>query len=199
MATANATWSRQGIRDATAIRTVQDIIRQNKICLETAMGWLTCPRRHDGYLLIIMSLAAFKMLELFGSVVLEKPPTSQSPPAVGCSSQISPPISEPRTQTPPQADSYLIEGRDWARQSAHAVLSELHAVRQLTRSLSTKLQSQGTVPSADISSDPQSKGAMPVGEATMPFSGEVYRQLGVDLDGRVKALSQQIINRLRCF
>jgi len=54
MATANATWSRQGIRDATAIRTVQDIIKQNKICLETAMGWLTCPGRHDGYLLIIM-------------------------------------------------------------------------------------------------------------------------------------------------
>ena len=187
------TWTTQGLNESTAIQTVIDVLRQNKAAIDTASSMLYCQGKHDGYLSIIIALTAFKMLELFAAVVLESPsagaqgrPTSQSS------------ASEPALQSFAVVGSYRIEGKDWARQSAQAVLSELHSVRRLTKSLSSKLQEQATAPNRDGRGQ-ISKVILSPGDATMPFSKGVYAQVGLDLDSRIKALSQEILNRLRIF
>ena len=195
--------------DVDTIRTIQDILQQNKAVINTATGMLYCQGRHDGYLLIIICLTAFKTLELYTAIL----PTSQRSQSRRLSVVSS--FDSGRTNAT-HVNGYCIEGGDWARQSAQAILSELHSVRRLTKLISEKLRIQAaattspsstrtsctaaTTPDAPEELRSLSKEvAVSEGEARLPFSAEVYRQLEIDLDNRVKALSQQIIHRLRNF
>ncbi len=199
--------------DADAIRTIQEILQQNKTAIDTATGMLNCQGPHDGYLLIIICLTAFKTLELFTAIL----PASQKSQSRRLSVVSSPDSGRMETT---HVNGYRIEGGDWARQSAQAILSELHSVRRLTKLFSEKLRIQTATAAATSSSSSSSKTSFTAattpdapeelqtsskeavvseGEAKLPFSSEVYRQLEVDLANRVKALTQQIIHRLRSF
>ncbi|KAK3720358.1 hypothetical protein LTR37_003769 [Vermiconidia calcicola] len=176
-------WTTQGIEDCTAIRTFQDVLGQNKAAVDAVGTMLHCPCTHDGSLLVIISLIVFKILGLFAAV-LTAPGCSDS--QAGRSFHTS--ASEPALQSHADERSYRIEGKNWARMSAQAVLSELHSVRRL--SLSSKLKSQAAILGGEKDMSNASLESM---------SGEIYKQLDTDLLNRLKALSQGIIVRLRSF
>jgi Aflatoxin regulatory protein/Fungal Zn(2)-Cys(6) binuclear cluster domain len=192
---ASTMWTTQGLEDSTAIRTVQDVLRQSKGAVDAVGTMLHCPCSHDGYLLVVISLIAFKMLGLFAAVVLNTPGSQDS--QASRPSQTS--SSEPVLQDPAVEGSYRIEGKDWARMSAQAVLSELHSVRRLTKRLSSRLQLQATGQGGEKEVEAP-KNAGLESEVRLPLlSGEIYKQLDADVNRRLKALSQGIIDRLRSF
>jgi Aflatoxin regulatory protein/Fungal Zn(2)-Cys(6) binuclear cluster domain len=193
--TASTTWTTQGLDDSTAIQTVQDVLRQSKTAVDAVGTMLQCPCSHDGYLLVVISLIAFRMLGLFAAVVLNTPGSQASQSRR--TSQTS--SSEPALQDPAVESSYRIEGKDWARMSAQAVLSELHSVRRLTKWLSSKLQLHTTQQGGQKEVEVPKNAALE-SEVRLPLlSGEVYKQLDADLNRRLKALYQGIIDRLRSF
>jgi hypothetical protein len=193
--TANMMCTTQGLDDSTAIQTVQDVLRQSKAAVDAVGTILHCPCSHDGYVLVVISLIAFKMLGLFAAVVLNTPGSQDS--QASRPSQTS--SSEPALQDPAVEGSYRIEGKDWARMSAQAVLSELHSVRRLTKTLSSRMQLQATRQGGEKEVEAPKNAALE-SEVRLPLlSGEIYKQLDADLNRRLKALSQRLIERLRSF
>lgn len=193
--------------------TVQSAIRHNKVAVDTAIGMLNCSGRHDGYLLIILCLTAFKTLDVFAAILPEVPDSRMGQ----CNSSSGSTLPGPRRTSTSDAEDFRGGSGDWARQSTQTILGELHGVRNLTRLVSTRLQAQAAVRSAASSSARSSSTASTTPdsveerlrplredvwsyfEAILPLSAQLYLQLDMDLDRRVKALCQQIVQRLRKF
>lgn len=98
-------------------------------------------------------------------------------------------------QDPVVIGSYYLEGDDSARMARQLVLSELHRVQRLLNQLSTKLKVQAAKSGADT---PNSLGGGDSdSETTLPLSGLMLDQLGVDLRKQLKALSLEIVEGLR--
>ncbi|KAL9079979.1 MAG: hypothetical protein Q9157_001176 [Trypethelium eluteriae] len=186
------TWTTQGLERATTIPSTQAVIAQNEATIEAVSTMLKCSCSQDGYLLAIMSLIIFKVLGWYAAVARDKH-GSQSLQACHLS-QSSP--SEQPFQSPTTVGSYCLDGTDSARMAAQLVLSELHRVRRVVDQLSSKLKVQATNKGrregteTPESSDPDS-------EMTLPISAVMYDQLDVDLRGRLRALSWEMIDRLR--
>lgn len=198
--------------DQNAAQTVSSAIRHNKIAVDTAVGMLNCSSRHDGYLLIILCLTAFKTLDIFAAILPEVP-DARAPQSNGASVSIA---SDPRRTVAAEAEGCRVDSGDWARQSTQTILSELHGVRNLTKLVSEKLQAQAAIRNAASSARSSSTAVTspesveeplrPLRddvwsyfETILPLSAQLYLQLDIDLDRRVKALCQQIIQRLRTF
>jgi Aflatoxin regulatory protein/Fungal Zn(2)-Cys(6) binuclear cluster domain len=186
------TWATQGLDKATAIPTIQAVIAQNEATIEAVSTMLKCSCSQDGYLLAVMSLIIFKVLGWYAAVA-RKTPSLQGPQT--CHSRQSSP-SEQVLQNPTVVGSYCLDGADSARMAAQLVLSELHRVRRLVDQLSLKLKVQAankgrgggaeTPESLDLDN-----------EMTLPLSAVMYDQLDVDLRKRLRALSWEMIDRLR--
>ena len=89
--------------------------------------------------------------------------------------------------------SYRLDSTDWPRMVAQLVLSELHQVRRLVDQLSSELKAAksgrggaDTPESLDMES-----------EMMLPLSAMMYDQLDDDLRKRLKALSFEMIDRLK--
>lgn len=186
------TWATQGLDKATAIPTVQAVIARNEATIEAVSTMLKCLCSQDGYLLAVMSLIIFKVMGWYAAVA-RKTPSFQGPQA--CRSRQSSP-SEQVLQNPTVVGSYCLDGADSPRMAAQLVLSELHRVRRLVDQLSSKLKVQAakkgrgggaeTPESLDLDN-----------EMTLPLSAVMYEQLDVDLRKRLRAISWEMIDRLR--
>ena len=173
------TWAAQGLDKATAIPTAQAVIARNEATIEAVSTMLKCTCSQDGYLLSVMSLIIFKVLSWYAAVARKKP---------------SLPL-EPVLQNPTFVGSYCLDGPDSARMAAQLVLSELHRVRRLVDQLSSKLKVQAvkkgkggaeTLEGMDLNN-----------EMALPLSAILYDQLDNDLRKQLRALSSEMLDRLR--
>jgi plasmid stability protein len=186
------TWATQGLDKATAIPTIQAVIAQNEATIEAVGTMLKCSCSQDGYLLAVMSLIIFKVLGWYAAVA-RKTSSLQGPQA--CRSRQSSP-SEQVLQNPTVVGSYCLDGADSARMAAQLVLSELHRVRRLVDQLSSKLKVQAAKKGRGGGAEaPESLDLD--NEMTLPLSAVMYDQLDVDLRKRLRALSWEMIDRLR--
>ncbi|SLM36605.1 c6 transcription factor [Lasallia pustulata] len=185
------TWATQRLDKATAISTIQAVIARNEATIEAVSAMLKCSCSQDGYLLAVMSLMIFKVLGWYAAVA-RKTPSLQGPQACR-SRQSSPPEQVP--QNPTVVGSYCLDGADSARMAAQLVLSELHRVRRLVDQLSSKLKVQAAEKGRGGAETPESLDLD--NEMTLPLSAVMYDQLDVDLRKRLKALSWEMIDRLR--
>ena len=186
------TWATQDLDRATAIPTIQAVIARNEATIEAVSTMLKCSCSQDGYLLAVMSLIIFKVLGWYAAVA-RKTSSLQGPQA--CRSR-QPSPSEQVLQNPTVVGSYCLDGADSPRMAAQLVLSELHRVRRLVEQLSSKLKVQAakegrrgaaeTPESLDLDN-----------EMTLPLSAVICDQLDVDIRKRLKALSFEMIDRLR--
>lgn len=183
------TWATEGLDKVTAISTIQAVIARNEATIEAVSTMLKCACSQDGYLLTVMSLIIFKVLGWYAAVA-RKTPSLQGPQA--CSPHQSLP-SEQVLQNSTVVGSYCLDGADSTRMAAQLVLSELHRVRRLVDQLSSKLKAQAakkggaeTPKSLDLDN-----------EMTLPLSAVMYDQFDADLREQLKALSCEMIDRLR--
>ena len=186
------TWATQGFDKATATPTNQATIARNEATIEAVGAMLNCPScSQDGYLLAVMSLIIFRVLGWYAAVARQTPGLQGSP--VCCSRQPSPP--GPGLETPIVVGSYRLDGTDSPRMAAQLVLSELHRVRRLVDQLSSKLKMQAAKNGRGGAETPDSKDLD--NEMTLPLSSMMYDQLDADLRKRLKALSFELIDRLK--
>ena len=186
------TWATQGPDKATATPTIQAVIARNEATIEALSAMLQCSCSQDAYLLSVMALIVFKVLGWYAAVA-RKTPSLQDFEAC-CSSQ-SPPF-EPVRQSPTIAGgSYYLDGADSARMAAQLILSELHRVRRLVDQLLSKLEVQAAKKSRG---GPKTPEGMDLEDGmALSLSAVMYDQLDNDLRKRLRALSCEMLDRLR--
>lgn len=182
------TWATQGLDKASAIPTIQAVITRNEATIEAVSTMLKCSCSQDGYLLSVMSLIIFKVLGWYAAVARK---TSSLHCAQACYSPF-----EPALHNPTIVGSYCLDGADSDRMAAQLVLTELHRVRRLVDQLSSKLKVQAAVK--------KGSGGLETPESTdldnemaLPLSAVMYDQLDSDLRNRLRALSCDMLDRLR--
>ena len=185
------TWATQGLDKATANPTIQATIARNEATIEAVSAMLNCPTcSQDGYLLAVMSLIIFKVLGWYAAIGRQTP-SVHGPPLCRSRQPSSPgPVPEALTVV----GRYRLDGTDSPRMAAQLVLSELHRVRRLVDQLSSKLKMQ-PAKNAGEAETPESLDLD--NEMKLPLSRMMYDQLDVDLRKRLKALSLEMINRLK--
>lgn len=187
------TWSGQNLDTASGKPSIHAVIAQNEATIDSMSAMLDCLCLQDGYVLAVMSLIIFKALGWYAAVAwgapsVQFPPTGRSP---------SPSSAEQALQDSTTVGNFRLEGEDSARLTAQLVLGELHRVRQLIDRLSPKLK----VHAARKEEEPEGAEAPEsrdvYGEMALPLSAVMYHQLDVDLRRRLKAVSREIIDRLK--
>lgn len=166
--------------------TMQSVIAENEEIIEAIGNMLQCPCSQDTYLLAIMSLIIFKVLDWYAAAARETPMVddSQSQGKSHHRGSLSH-HSEQVLQFPTIVGSYCIDGENQGRIAAQLVLSELHRVKRLVNLLSSRLKniiSEQTLDEEGI---------------TSPFSATMLLQLEADLCKRLRALSLEIVSMLR--
>lgn len=182
------TWATQGLDTATAIPTILAVITRNEATIEAMSTMLKCSCSQDGYLLSVMSLIIFKVLGWYAAVARKTPSLHG---AQACYSPFQPALHNSTI-----VGSYCLDGADSDRMAAQLVLTELHRVRRLVDQLSSKLKVQAaakkgrggveTPESMDLDN-----------EMALPLSAVMYDQLDNDLRNRLRALSCEMLDRLR--
>ncbi|KAF2723089.1 hypothetical protein K431DRAFT_283253 [Polychaeton citri CBS 116435] len=175
-----------------ALPTVKAVIAQNEGTIEAVSKMLDCTCSQDGYLLAVMSLIIFKILGWYAAAACQKPSSQHS--QASSSRQSSP--SEQMLRTPSVAGSYRLHGDDSSRTAAQLVLIELHRVRRLIDQVSSRLKSLAV--KRDGGEEPEVSGGLDfVSDMSLPFSATMYNQLDAALVTRLRALSLEMIDRLR--
>lgn len=186
------TWSAQGPNTASGKPSIQAVIAQNKDTITAMSMTLNCSCLQNGYLLTVMSLIIFQVLDWYAAVARGAPSvqilhTGRSP---------SPSISEQALPDSTTVGNFCLEGEDSARMTAQLVLAELHCVRRLIDQLSPKLRVHAAAnEEAEGAEAPESRAVR--GETALPLSAGVYIQMDVDLRRRLKAVSWEIIDLLK--
>lgn len=192
-----------GYEDTTyQLPTIQSIVAENERTIEAISNMLQCPCSQDGYLLAIMSIIVFKVLGWYAAAARETPVKDDSQSSSKClpdHRRRSPYHYEQVLQSPAVVGSYCINGEEQGRMAAQLVLSELHRVQRLVNLLSQRLKGQGVRNGAvgTPNSVADGQNLFSDGENTCPFSGAMLDQLEADLRKRLRALSLEIIDRLR--
>lgn len=190
----------QGLDKPTTIPTIQAVIAKNEQTIEAVSTMLQCSCSQDGYLLAIMSLIVFKVLGWYAAAARKTPSSgddSHSVQSPRISHSRHPSNSEQVLQDPAVVGSYRLEGEDSARMTAQLVLSELHRVQRLINQLSTKLKVQAARNGGVINTPNNSGSENEDSETVLPLSAVMLDQLEVDLRKRLRALSLEIMERLR--
>ncbi|KUI60089.1 Aflatoxin biosynthesis regulatory protein [Cytospora mali] len=184
--------------------TAQSVVAENKATIEAVSTVLRCSCAKDGYLLVILSLIAFKLLGRYAAAAARR--------------QAGDSKSDPGSYLRPVNHDGIV------RMSAQLVLSELHRVQRLVNELSLQLKAQRTerrsasslgkdegegkrkgrgegisvVGARQFGGDRQGSGVVWEGEAMMaPFSAATLEQIEIDLRRRLGVLSSEIIDTLR--
>jgi hypothetical protein len=182
------TWSTQGLHTASGKPSVQAVIAQNRDTIIAMSTTLVCSCLQDGYLLTVMSLIIFQVLGWYAAVARGAPSVQLL--HAGCSPWPSFPEQAPLDST---IGNFCLEGEDSARMTAQLVLAELHSVRRLIDQLSPKLRVQ-----AEKNEGAQAPESQDVhGEMALPLSAAMYNQMDIDLRRRLRAVSLEIIERLK--
>jgi hypothetical protein len=147
------------------------VITHNKKAMDAVGTMLQCACSQDGYLLAIMSLIAFKVLDAYSAAVTNK---SLAP-------------TEPAAEEDP------------AYMAAQTVLGELHHVQRLINQLSTTMKEQSAQSCTGAAQDQCGLAAgysVLGGSASMPFSSIMLDHLEADMRKRLKRLSSKMIEHL---
>jgi hypothetical protein len=152
---------------------LKTVIDANKQTIDAVSTMLQCPCLQDGYLLTIISLIVFKILDSYSAAAI---------------------ISEVEE---PDADADATED-DVLYMAAQRILGELHRVQRLVKQLSinikrhTATESQLDIPETVISCGQERKS-----EIALPFSTVMLSQLEEDMRKRLKSLSTGMAAHLR--
>lgn len=182
--------------------TSQSVVAENKQIIEAISNMLQCPCSQDGYLLVIMSLIVFKVLDWYAAAACEMSVTnnnqssSKSHADYRRNSLCRP---EMMLQSSKVMSSYCIDDEDQGRMATQLILSELHRAQRLVNLLSQRLKSHltrnGRVSKSNNAADDQD--TLSDGESTSSFSATMMGQLEADLRKRLRALSLEIVDMLR--
>ncbi len=197
--------------------TIQSVVAQNKRIVAAMDSILQCPcSQQNGYLLTVLSLVLFKILDWYTAVGRAAPTTTTT--AAGDDSYnklyTSPPhnpcydIQRSSRLSSSQfvADRLCVDGEDSGRVAAQMVLSELHRAQGLVNKLSARFKEQGTSRAAG---GVEVTGALLPnctngdidmlcdGKGTWPFSTTIFDQLEADLRRRLRTVSSVIVDMIR--
>ncbi|KAI7977456.1 hypothetical protein EIK77_007078 [Talaromyces pinophilus] len=194
--------------DARAIHyrthNIESVIQENKRTLEAIDNMLQCPCSGGDYLLAIISLVVFKVLDWYTAVVhgaqeaqlglddsdndsnIHNSKWGIKSQRVLCHSE------QVVLQTPAVVCGYHIDGDHKGRMAAQLVLSELHRVQRLVNLMSDRLRSTEPV-STDCDVNDNN------GRDTAPqfMSSTWFNKLESDIRERVCTLSFEIVDMLR--
>lgn len=199
--------------------TIQSVIAQNERVVEAMDSILQCPcSQRDGYLLTVVSLVLFKILDWY-SVAGRAAPTVKATAA--CYDSYNklhiPPPHNPcydlqslshSSSSQFVAGSLCVDGEDSGRVAAQMVLSELHRAQRLVNKLSARFKGYG-VGGAGAGMEVAAAAAVPSnstvdgidmlcdGKGTWPFSTAMFDQLEADLRRRLRTVSVVIVDMIR--
>ncbi|KAL9130268.1 MAG: hypothetical protein Q9217_001518 [Psora testacea] len=203
--------------------TIQSVIAQNKRVVEAMDSILQCTcSQQDGYLLTVLSLVLFKILDWYAVAGRAAPTvTTTTTTAACCDSHNKLHIFPPNLPTNPCCDiqglsrsstsqfvacSLCVDGEDSARMAAQMVLSELHRAQRLVNKLSARFKGHGM---GDAAGGVEVAAAVPPnsttdgvdvlcdGKGTWPFSTTTFDQLEADLRRRLRNVSLVIVDMIR--
>ena len=185
---------------------VRAVVVENQQTVEVISGVLQCPSFHDFYLLTILALAVFKVLDCYETVARAIPSSSSSSnepfgqdgrwSPSSSSSGLSSDLAIQQHQRP----GYSNDGDDQRRMAAQLVLGQLHKVQRVVNQLSPRLKSQaamqkdGAVADSQVSLIGPTNGSRTV---TSPFSARTSDHIESDLRKRLRGISIEIIEMLR--
>ena len=188
------TFAAQGLNEVSTVATIKAVIAQNETTIEAVSTMLKCSCSQDGYLLAVMSLIIFKVLGWYATVARKTPGLQGA--SRSCRSHQASPFEHVLQETSSTVvGSYCLKGADSPRMAAQLVLSELHRVRRLVDQLSLELKAQAAKKGREGSETLESMDME--NEMALPLSAVMYEQLDIDLRRRLKALSYEMIDRLR--
>ena len=187
------TWATQSFDNATAMSTIQAVIARTEATIEAVSTMLQCSCSQDAYLLSVISLIIFKVLGWYAAVARKNP--SLQNPHQSCHPRQPPPFELARQNDTIVGSSYCLDGADSARMTAQLILNELHRVRQLIDQLLSKLKVQAAKKGRRGVETPESMD-LDNGMA-WSLSAVMYDQLDNDLRKRLRALSCEMLDRLR--
>jgi hypothetical protein len=164
-----------------ALRIVLDVIEKNKGIVQAVDTMLKCPALHDGYLLTLISLIIFRVLNLYGSILC-KSTEQQNDSQQGLPRRAS-------------STSCLSDSSDSARTAAQLLVGELRHLRHVIEKLGDKLQLQIVMEHSSAASTSGDSTDL-YAEVMSPLSTAIYTQLDVNLTRRLKGLSWGIIDQL---
>ncbi|MCJ1326251.1 hypothetical protein MMC10_002915 [Thelotrema lepadinum] len=164
------------------IPTIRAIVSHNKTALEAVATMLGCTCSQDGYLLAVMSLIVFKVLDWYATVSQEQPSQQD--------------LQAPDHSSSTVLGSRFLKGTDAARMTAQLVLSELYLVRRLIEQLSLKLKDQAARDGKADEKDAVKSFDLNQNMVTL-LSSTIGDPLAVALPKRLRSLSLTIINQLR--
>jgi hypothetical protein len=186
-------------------RTLQAVIAENEQTIEAITTMLQCSCSQDPYLLSIMSLIVFKILGWYAAAVRETPKVGEKDDSTDQPSLLR--NSEQVVKSPAVIGNYCIDGDDRERMAAQLVLSELHHAQRLVNELSRRLMGCGkrNLEQHEASTSQSRNGGVAEGgqnialdgESTFPISSSLLNQLEADLRKRLRALTGEIVDRLR--
>lgn len=197
----------QNVDNGTALTTwtVQAVFGRNQTSIEAVGTMLQCSCSQDAYLLAVMSLIMFKVLGWYAAVARETPCWQES-----CAHLPSPYLAGQEqayhNQTNVVGGGCCLECANSARMVAQMVMTELQRVRYLVGQLSSKLKVQAAKKGGEGGAGgqgEQGRGVVPPGgwdwdnEMTLPLSPTMYDQMDADLKKRLRALSSEMMDRLR--
>ncbi|CAI6332004.1 unnamed protein product [Periconia digitata] len=162
--------SEQDHKPDTPVPLLDTIIETNKQMIDAVGSMLQCPCFHDNYLLTILSLIVFKIIDSYGTAAV---------------------TSEAREPEPdPLQEDALYMG-------AQQVLGELHRVQRLVHQISAKIKSQVDVEGHRAKSNFATSGNEFHAPVSLPFSTVMPDQLEGEMRKRLKTLSLGLAAYLR--
>ena len=198
----------QNLDNATAMTTwtVQAVIARNQTSIEAVGTMLQCSCSHDGYLLAVMALITFKVMGWYEAVARDTP-CWQGSCAHTSPQQLSGQEQMYHNQTNVIGGGCcLLECANSTRMVAQMIMTELQRVRYLVEQLSSKLKIQAAKKGGGRvggGQGEQGRGVAPPGgwdwdhEMTLPLSTTMYDHMDADLKKRLRALSSEMMDRLR--
>lgn len=161
---------------------LENIISKNKQTIETVTTILNCPCSQDAYLLAIMTLIVFKVINWYSTLARESHTNQQLP---GRRHSISGSLDD-------------IGEEDDGRIAGQLILSELHCVQRLVSQLSRRLKADA-VRSSMGQLLPDEIGSIQVvdSDGWVPFSAAMLDQLEADLRKGLRTLFSEIVSMLR--
>ena len=168
---------------------------------------LDCPCSLDEYVATIICLVVFKMIAWYAAAAREMPVMDDMMDwngNGGSNPEVSRSHSEEVLQFPTVVGSYRLDGHNQNRMAATLVLSELHRVQRLVRTLSKRLDSvkarnrasRGSVSSESSSGDDLPSRKPSVGDMS-PLSASTLDLLEADLRKRLRLVSLENIEAIR--
>ena len=183
--------------------TIQSVIAENERIVKALDSILQCPCSQDGYLITVVSLVVFKVLDWYAAA------GRAAPTVTTADSYISHPCQIQTRSSSHFAGSLCSDGENYGENSgrvaAQMVLSELHRAQRLVNELSARFKGQGTggarVEVGASNSTPNgTHNAIDMlcdGEGTWPFSTTMLDQLEANLRGRLRIVSLKIVDMIR--